>query len=161
MLEDLGVPAEQCRTDGFHIRQRPPDPGSHSAADPRPHPATETVRVTLFDFTLLTEALTGAVDRAGVEIRDVTFTFRTATQRELQREAVTDAVEAAREKAVAAAAAEGLSVGSARSIVTDASHRPRQSGAALARDTAESGSVTSGPLDVQVRVEVEYELIEE
>jgi uncharacterized protein YggE len=136
-------------------------PRAPATAHPQPYHATESVRVTLFDVDLLTEALTGAVDRAGVEIRDVTFTFRTATQRDLQRAAVADAVQTAREKAGAAAAAEGLTVGDARSIVTDGSRRPRQSGVALAQATAESRSVTSGPLDVLARVEVEYELVEE
>jgi uncharacterized protein YggE len=44
--------------------------------------------------------------------------------------------------------------------VTDDGSRPRRTSAGqqLAMDTAESGSVDSGPIEIQVRVEVEYEL---
>ena len=43
------------------------------------------------------------MDEAGVEINEVAFTFRTETRRDIQREAIADAVTTARKKAEAAA----------------------------------------------------------
>ena len=160
VLDETGIPDDRIRTERFRIRQRPPDRGEQPDQDAQPYHATETISVTLLDLDRLGEILSAAVDQAGVEIDEVGFTFRTETQRALQREAIADAVETARKKATAAAAAENMAVGEVRSIVTDDGSRPRRtsSGQQLAMDTAESGSLESGPIDIQVRVEVEYEL---
>lgn len=162
VLDDTGIPDDQIRTVRFHIRQRPPERGDHLEQDSQPYQATEMINVTLRDLDLLGETLSTAVDQAGVEIDEVGFTFRTETQRALQRDAIADAVETARKKATAAAAAEEMAVGEVRSIVTDDGSRPRRTSAGqqLAMDTAESGSLESGPIDIQIRVEVEYELSE-
>ena len=159
VLDETDVPEDRIRTDQFRIRQRSPDRGSPSTQD-QPFHATERISVTLLDLDRLGETLSAAVDEAGVEIDEVGFTFQTETQRELQREAIADAVETARKKATAAATAEEMTVGDLRSIVTDDGSRPRRTSAGqqLAMDTAESGSVDSGPIEIQVRVEVEYEL---
>lgn len=159
-LDATGIPTDQVRTSRFQIRQRPPDHGPQSDHDTRPYRATETISVTLHDLDLLGEVLSTAVDEAGLEIDEVVFTFQTETQRALQREALADAVETARQKATAAAAAEDMTVGGIRSIVTDDGTRPHRTGAGqhLAMDTAESGSLESGPIDIQARVEVEYDL---
>lgn len=162
-VADAGVPDDRVRTEQFNIRRhRPGDTrhGGDDGDDAEEYEATEKVGVTLHDLDRLEEVLSGSVD-AGVQIGDVTFTFRTGTHRELQREAVADAVATAREKASAAAAAEGLVVDGVRSIVTDDGSQPRvtrSGGAPLSMDT--SGSVESGPIDVDVRVEVEYGLVE-
>ena len=108
-------------------------------------------------MTRLGDVLSAAVDEAGVEIDEVAFTFRPETRRTLQREAIADAVDEARKKAAAAAEVEGLTVDGVRSIVTDEQNRIRRTSAAMRSGaTAESGSVESGPIDVAVRVEVEY-----
>lgn len=158
VLDEAGVPGEQVRTDRFQIR-REPDRGNRPDPEERPYQATERVAVTLLDLDRLGEVLSAAVDEAGVEVGEVTFTFRTGTRRELQREAIADAVETARGKAEAAAAAEGAALDGVRSIATDDGSRPRRTesgGAYLSTDT--SGSVESGPIEVTVRVEVEYGL---
>lgn len=162
VLDETGIPDDQIRTDRFRIRQRPPDRGDHPEQDPQPYHATETISVTLLDLDRLGDTLSAAVDRAGVEIDEVTFTFQTETERELQREAIADAVGTARKKATAAATAEDMAAGGVRSIVTDDGSRPRRTSAGrqLAGDEVESGSVESGPIEIQVRVEVEYELSE-
>lgn len=49
----------------------------------------------------LADVLTAAVDDARSEIDGVTFTFQTETNRELEREAIADAVATARQKAEA------------------------------------------------------------
>lgn len=159
-LDAVDVPDEQVRTVRFRIRQRSPDRGEHPEDAPQPYHATETIGVTLLDLDRLGETLSAAVEQAGVEIDEVGFTFRTETRRALQREALADAVETARNKAVAAAAAEDLALGEVRSIVTDDGSRPRRTSAGrqLAVDTTESGTLESGPIDIQVRVEVEYDL---
>lgn len=73
-----------------------------------------------------------------------------------------DAVVTARKNATAAAAPEDVTVGSVRSMVTDHVSRPRRlrAGRAVAMDSAESGSLESGPIEVSVGVEVEYRLEE-
>lgn len=160
VLDEAGVPAEQVRTERFQIRQRPPERGEGSDQDSRPYRATETIGVALLDLDRLGDVLSTAVDEAGVEVGEVAFAFRTETRRDLQREAIADAVETARRKATAAAAAEELAVGRVRSIVTDDGPRPRRTSAVRfkAKGSDESGSIESGPMEVQVRVEVEYEL---
>lgn len=162
VLDETDIADERIRTEGFRIRQRPPDRGEQPDREPQPYNATETISVTLLDLDRLGETLSAAVDGACVEIDEVEFTFRTETQRDLQREAIADAVETARQKATAAAAAEDRVVGEVRSIVTDDSSRPRRTSAGqpLAVDTAESGSLETGPIDIQIRVEVTYGLSE-
>lgn len=112
VLGETGVPDERVRTTQFRVRRQSPNP-HESQQDPesRPFEATETVGVTVRDLDALGTVLTAAVDEADAEIGDVTFTFRTETKRELERKALEDAVETAREKAEAAASAEGLTVG--------------------------------------------------
>lgn len=160
VLDATGIPADRVRTSRYQIRQRPPEHGHRSDQDTRPYRATETVSVTLFDLDRLGEILSTAVDETGIEINEVAFTFRTETRRDLQHEAVADAVTTARKKADAAAAAEELTVDEVRSIVTDDGSQPRRTSAGqqLAADSTEAGSVESGPIEVTVRVEVEYGL---
>lgn len=170
VLDDVGVPGDQIRTSGFHIRQRPPErdrpPGGGSEgdvdADARPYRATEKISVTLLDLDSLSDVLAAAVDDAGVEIDEVVFTFRTETRRELEREALADAVATARAKANAAAGAEDRGVGKVQSITTEDVTRPHRKGAGqqLAGAATESGTVESGPMEVQIRTRVEYRLTE-
>lgn len=160
VLDDAGVPSDQVRTTGFRVNRPPPNRGPQSDPDDRPYEGTESVRVTLYGQSRIDPVLSTAVDEAGVEVDDVTFGFRIETRRDLQQEAIADAVETAREKAAAAAVAEGMRVSDALSIVTDGGNRPRKAQAweTLAADTGGSGSVESGPLDVTISVEVEYAL---
>lgn len=160
VLDANGVPGERVRTSRFQIRKRPREQHRHSDWEERPYRATETIDVTVRDLDRLGDVLSSAVEDAGVEISEVSFTFQTETRRDLQRDAIADAVATARKKAAAAAAAEGLAVDEVRSMVTDDGSRPmrRSAGQQLAMDTAESGSLDSGPIDVHVRVEVEYGL---
>ncbi|WP_368411802.1 SIMPL domain-containing protein [Haladaptatus halobius] len=85
------------RTSRFRIRRHPPDRARQSDSDSttQPYQATETITVILFELDRLGDVLSAAVDEASVEINEVAFTFQTATQRELQRKAVADAVVAA------------------------------------------------------------------
>lgn len=164
-LDDAGVPDEQIRTERFRIRRRRPDRRDRDEPldeDAQPFIATESVSVTLHDLDLLGGTLSAAVDRAGVEIDGVHFSFQTETHRTLQREATADAVRHARERADAAAAAEDLAVGEVRWIATDGAPRPdrKSGGRQLSTDQLESGSVQSGPIEVRASVEVEYELRE-
>lgn len=163
-LDTAGIPTDRVRTSQFRIGQRPPDRGQPGQGErereSRPYQATELVSVTVLDRDRLGAVLSSAVEEAGVEIDAVSFTFRPETQRELQCDALADAVATARRKATAAAAAEDLTVAEVRSIVTDDGSRPRRTSAGqqLAADTSEAGSVESGPIDVRVRAEVEYRL---
>lgn len=163
-LDAVGIPDERVRTSRFRIQQGPPDHRRPSESDPetQPYRATEVITVVLFDLDRLGDVLSAAVDDAGVEINEVAFTFQTGTQRDLQQEAIADAVDTARRNATAAAAVEDLTVGSVQSIVTDSGSRPRQlrAGQALAMETGASGSPESGPIEVSVSVEVEYRLEE-
>lgn len=162
VLDSIGVPEDQIRTSRFQLRQRRPDRGEQSDQDARPYRATETVSVSLHDLDRLGDTLSTAVDEAGVEINEVAFTFRTETRRDLQREAIADAVTTARKKAEATATVEGLTVEEVHSIVTDGGSRPRRTSAGRqqAMQSDESGSVESGPIEVTARVEVEYGLSE-
>ncbi|WP_227380140.1 SIMPL domain-containing protein [Haladaptatus halobius] len=163
-LDAMGIPDERIRTSQFRIQQRPPDRRGPSASDStsQPYQATEIISVVLFDLDRLGDVLSAAVDEAGVEINEVAFTFQTETQRDLRQKAIADAVVTARKNATAAATAEDMFVGSVQSIVTDPGSRPRRlrAGQALAMETAESGSVESGPIEVSVSVDVEYRLEE-
>lgn len=165
VLGDVGVSDANVKTKRFHVRRRPPNRDPQSEADPeeQPYEATEHVGVTIHDLDSLGEVLAVAVDDAGAEIDGVTFTFRTETKRELDREAIEDAVETARKKAAAAAAAERLAVGDVRSMTTDDASNARQSGVGLGHQAAtESGRAPqSGPIDVTANAEVTYELRQE
>lgn len=161
-LAAAGLPDERIRTADFGVRRRRTDP--HEERDEPPeYEATETVAVVLHDLDALGVVLGTAVDDAGAEIEDVTFAFRTETERELRREAIRDAVRTARERAEAAASAEGLTVAGVRSIETrnararNAGARRREAGQQAATAAGNAGP-GSGPIDVKAAIEVEYEL---
>lgn len=163
VLDETGVPDERVRTTRFRVGRQSRGPhGREHDPESRPFEATETVGVTLHDLDALGDVLAAAVDDADAEIGDVTFTFRTETKRELEREALEDAVETARRKADAAASAEGLTVGDVRSMTTENRSRARRTGTGLGAAAQESGNApTSGPIDVTVTVEIEYELLKQ
>ncbi|WP_439027311.1 SIMPL domain-containing protein [Haloarchaeobius sp. DT45] len=168
VLGEVGIPDDQIRTVRFSVARQPPGhpsnptnrPGETPDPESLPYHATEAIAVTLWDLDLLAETLSAAVDEAGAEISDVDFTFRTETNRELTREAIADAVETARQKATAAATAEGLTVGDVLEMHTDDGTRPRQRGSGMHRTLSDTsgGSVESGPISTEVRVEVQYEV---
>lgn len=165
-LEDTGVPDEVIRTEQFRVSQRHPDPrferSSERDPDELPYVAVEHVGVSLRDLDSLGQVLSAAVDDAEAEIENVIFTFRTETMRELQQEALSDAVTTARKNAEAAAAAEGLELGDVRWMSTDEGRHGQRpmSGQQLVLDSESGGAPSSGPIDVHARVEVEYELCE-
>ncbi|WP_435359188.1 SIMPL domain-containing protein [Haloarchaeobius sp. DFWS5] len=159
LLDARGIPADRTRTVRFNVREHRPAPNEPDDREADQYLATEVVSVSLHALDDLSETLSTAVDDAGVEIGDVTFTFQTPTRRALQREAIADAVETARGKAEAAAAAEGLTVGEVVQMQTDGGSQPRQTGSGLVLDTEQSRSgPESGPIETHVTVEVEYEL---
>ncbi|MFC6734273.1 MULTISPECIES: SIMPL domain-containing protein [unclassified Haladaptatus] len=154
-----GVSKDRIRTIRFHVGERPPYQPREEATDDQPYWAEEVIEVAVHDIDRLDDVLTSAVEGVGVEVNDVTFTFRTETQRELERKALEDAVRTARKKAQAAAAAEQLVVERVRSIVTDDTSRPQPVSMDLRTARGqESGSVESGPIEIYARVEVEYEI---
>lgn len=163
VLDGVGIPDERVRTERFRLRQRQPHPREEPVDEDLPYRATETIAATLHDLDLLGSTLSGLVARAALEIDEVGFGFRTETYRSLEREAIADAVGTAREKAHAAAAVEDLEVGDASSLRTDVGSTPRRTEAGSRLKSAaadESGSVESGPLEVEARVEAVYELVE-
>lgn len=164
VLKEVDVPEDRIRTERFRIeRERsdrkpggPPDGGARSDRDP-PYRAIQHIGITVRELDRLDGILSAAVDRAGVGVDRIDFGFRTDTRRELQQEAVADAVNAARRKAATAAREAGSRLGDAVSIVTDDASNPSRS-LEMASGDASSQSVASGPIDTQVRVEVTYEM---
>lgn len=159
VLADEGVSQKDVRTTGFGVSRRPPGHPEAASSDAasRPYEGRERISVTLHDLDALGDVLAAAVEVAEVEVQGVQFGFRTETERGLQRDALADAVATARTKAEAGAEAEGLAVGDVRSMTTESGSRPVQS-AALGMDTEASNGPESGPINVAVNVEVEYEL---
>lgn len=101
--------------------------------------------------TVVVEATDG-----GGGVDHVQFALTDTTRADLQTEAMTAAVDRARRKADRLAAADGLAVGTARSITT----QPARPGNEPVDDAWESDpSVHPAPISVTERVEVEYELI--
>lgn len=101
--------------------------------------------------TVVVEATDG-----GGGVDHVQFALTDTTRADLQTEAMTAAVDRARRKADRLAAADGLTVGTARSITT----QPARPGNEPVDDAWESDpSVHPAPISVTERVEVEYELI--
>ena len=100
--------------------------------------------------TVVVEATDG-----GGGVDHVQFALTDTTRADLQAEAMTAAVDRARRKADRLAAADGLAVGTARSITT----QPARPGNEPVDDAWESDpSVHPAPISVTERVEVEYEL---
>lgn len=104
-----------------------------------------------------------AVDTVVVEVTDsgggvdhVQFALTDAVRAELQEEAMTAAVDRARQKADRLAAAEGLAVGPAQTITT----KPARPGGEPVDDAWESDpTVHPAPISVTERIEVAYELV--
>ena len=101
--------------------------------------------------TVVVEATDG-----GGGVDHVQFALTDTTRADLQAEAMTAAVDRARRKADRLAAADGLAVGTARSITT----KPARPGNEAVDGAWESDpAVHPAPISVTERVEVEYELI--
>ena len=101
--------------------------------------------------TVVVEATDG-----GGGVDHVQFALTDATRADLQEEAMTAAVDRARQKADRLAAAEGLAVGSAQTITT----QPARPGSEPVDDAWESDpAVHPAPISVTERVEVAYELV--
>ncbi|WP_158059318.1 SIMPL domain-containing protein [Halorussus halophilus] len=163
-LAEVGISEERIKTAQFRVTQRRPHSGPETNRDPDelPYKGRESLVVTLHDLDAVGDVLSAAVEKAGVEIDTVSFGFQTETKRELEREALTDAATTARQKAEAAADAEGLTVEGVVSMTTGEDVQPRRTAAGLGAEVAtQSAAPSSGPLDVSVALEATYELRED
>lgn len=108
-----------------------------------------------------TAELVVEVTDVGGSINYVEFGHRKATHRQLQNEALSAAMERAREKAEQIAAAEGLTVGGIQEVTNEDSHKGFQGIIDDAIASSAENDLQPTPVTVSGEVEVVYELIEE
>lgn len=153
-LSAAGVDRERVRTTDLELEDR--EEGFEFAEDDPDYRAVVRLAVDCVPETV--EDVVVAAADAGAAVERVTFDVGDADRETLERRALEDAMRIARGKAEAVAAAEGLEVGPVLEATTE---RPdgmeRLVDEALVDDDAE---LTPSPVEVDVRVEVSYELRE-
>jgi uncharacterized protein YggE len=123
-----------------------------------PYQATERLRVDCTPDAV--ETVVVAATDAGAAVPTVEHALHEGRERALQEEALAAATERAREKAEHVADAEGLRVGSVRSVTTREVDTGMQSIVDDALAEGSSSSLRPSPVPVSATVEVVYELTE-
>ncbi|MFC7176247.1 SIMPL domain-containing protein [Halosegnis marinus] len=152
-LRDAGVEDAQVRTtnydlsENYQARENPDAPG---------YRAYHGFQVTLDDIDTVGTVIDAAVDGGATRVENVRFTLSDERARELRNEALNDAMTNARAQAETLADAGDLTLGGVHSVATSQGYY----GGPVAYETADAGgartSVESGPVSVQVQVQVTY-----
>lgn len=150
------VPTDQISTIELEVREtdRMFDPVTDA-----PFQATERLHVDCAPETA--ESVVIDVSNAGGQIRSVQFRLHEDTHRELQNEAISSAMERAREKAEQMAATEGLTVAEVREATTEGADTGFESIVDEALDGNDETELHPAPITVTEGVEVVYELTQE
>lgn len=151
--------ADQVRTVRYDLFRQDRDREQRAADRNRTRfVARQTIEIRLNNTSRAGEIVDIAVGNGASEVDDVTFTLSEATRQQLQRRALTKAVEDARAQAEAIAAAAGLELAGVRSVSTG-----DRGGPVVARETAAAAqagdaatTIESGPVTVTASVTVTY-----
>jgi uncharacterized protein YggE len=155
-LTDIGVGDDQIQTERYDLgrEHRPP-----SAEGEPQYRGEHSFTVTIADTDRAGEIIDTAVTSGADTIDSVRFTLSEDRRRSLRQDALRDAMNNARTQADTLAAESGLTVAGVHTVrTTDRGYGPRFESAALAADGGGGTSVDSGPVGVQVQVDVVYEV---
>lgn len=157
-LSDLGVSDDQIQTSRYDLRQdlrRPPREGEQPQLQYR---GEHSFVITVSDTDMTGQIIDTAVTNGANNVEDVEFTLSEDERRSLRQEALRDAMENARGQAETLASASELTITGVHSVATsEGFHRPYLETAAAGGDGGGAPTtVDSGPVGVQVQVQVTY-----
>jgi uncharacterized protein YggE len=146
-LLNTSVTEDRLRTVSFNLFER-----RHDRNDSTVYVAEQRFEIRLTDTTAVGSTIDTAVANGATGVESVQFTLSEASQRDLRKQALTDAMDNARQQAETVAAAEGLTVASVRSISTGESFFGPVGFSAERADTV----VEPSPVTVTASVTVQY-----
>lgn len=153
-LQEYGLPQDAIRTAHYDIRQVPTD---RQQGDSEPYRGTHAFELTVDDTDAAGEVVDVAVDNGADRVDGVSFTLSDEQREELHNEALTTAMENARNRADTLAAAGDIAVTGVHSIVSsETRHYDYRVETAEASVAGSSTAIDSGPVTVTADVHVTY-----
>ncbi|MDL2319181.1 SIMPL domain-containing protein [Eubacteriales bacterium OttesenSCG-928-A19] len=160
-IKALGVADDQIVTSGYSVTRR------HSASRVSTlvasYVASTTLKITLTDFDLIGQVLDTAVEHGANDIRDLSFSY--SDEGSVYREALQDAILAARGKAEAMASAAGVQLYSLLRLTESGGYSPMYTNSyAPMMDSASSDSgggstqIMAGDIEVSASVSMVYKI---
>ena len=155
-LEAYGIASEDIRTAHYDIREE--RERTSEGTETRGYRGVHAFEITLADTEAAGEVIDLAVDNGADTVNGVSFTLSEEKREELHNEALTKAMENARNRADTLAAAGSVSVTGVHTIVSaDTNYRGYRVEAAYASAGGDAGtSIQSGPVTVTADVRVTY-----
>lgn len=160
-LEDAGIDDDQIRTMDFNIYEQrdPRRPTQGTGNEEVTYVARHAFEIELTDLDRIGEIIDTAVSNGATQVSNVQYTLSEERRRQVKSEALRDAVDNARSQAGTLAGSAGVSVGSVQSISTaDTGVTPVRFQSAQLTSAAGDTQVETGPVTVNVNVNVVYEL---
>ncbi len=163
-LKAAGIPAENIKTTGYTITPVTEDTVSAtwSSAKVKYYRVTNTVRVTLDDVNRAGEIIDIAIANGANRVNQIEFTISDDRQQELRTQALTAAVQQARNDADAVAAALGKTIVDVKEVNVGGSYIPVRYDSAMSYSgTAEKAMgvptpIEVGEMDVTATVSITY-----
>lgn len=156
-LREAGVADDQVATVRYDLGENHRGPREEDAPAYR---AIQSFEVTLNETDRVGEVVDVAVANGASRVDRVRFTLSSERQRELEQEALADAMNASRRKASTLADSGGLQLAGVHRIETSPQRRGYVLETAAASDAGGGTSIDSGPVTVTVQVQVTYNATE-
>jgi uncharacterized protein YggE len=155
-LQDYGLAQDAIRTAHYDIRQEPRE--RRQSGERAPYRGYHVLELTVQDTSAAGEVVDVAVDNGADRVDGVSFTLSDEKREELHNEALTKAMENARNRADTLAAAGDISVTGVHTILSsDTRHYDyRVEMASTTGASASSTTIDSGPVTVTANVRVTY-----
>ena len=119
--------------------------------------ATNTIQVTLQDFSLVGKAIDTAVSAGTNEVQGITFTFSSTTLATLQKQALAQAIQDADGQARAMASSLGVSIVGPISVTPGFNFQPNYQRLSSLNASSQPTPIQPGTLQVTATVEVTYQ----
>lgn len=154
-LAEMGIDDDQITTTRYDISQD--HRRKHEEGGPTTYRALHAFEIVLSDLDRTGDVIDTAVENGATNVDGVRFGLSEDRQRELRNQALEDAMANARTQADTLAASADLSVTGVHSASTvENGYRPYMVETAAAGANGDSTSIDTGPVTVQVTVQVTY-----
>jgi len=156
-LSEAGLDDSQIQTSRYDLRQDRRPPRREGERPRLQYRGEHSFTITVSDTERAGEIIDTAVTNGADTIDDVEFTISEERRRSLRKEALRDAMDNARAQADTLAAASDLTITGVHTVeTTERFSRPRRELAAAGGDGGGGTAVDSGPVGVEVQVQVAY-----
>lgn len=157
-LTEMGIPEDAIRTTDYRIYQDDRRERTPSGGDSAPvYRATHLLTVDVNETERVGAVIDAAVDAGATDIHDVRFTLSKETRQQLQNEALTEAMSAAKSQADTLAQSADLQIRDVASVQTADASTPRPYFAVETAAVGDAGTdISTGPVTVSASVTVTY-----